>query len=109
MTTRCNYIPCIKELNTKDRPRPDVDECKQFGVFDVRRILQSLEELVQDRHKLHALLTLSRRKEQHQDAVFEDPGDFALCVEFILVPVVLYQNSIQEQVHHDERKVVGKG
>lgn len=84
--------------------RPDVDEGEQFGVFNVRWIFQSLKKVIQNRQELLAPAALCRCKEQHQDAVFEDPGDLSLCVEFILVPVVLHQNSVQEQVHHDDRE-----
>lgn len=73
---------------------PDVDECEQFRVFDVCWIFQSLKEVVQNRHKLQALFTFSRCKEQHDDAIFENPHDLTLSVEFVLVPVVLDENSV---------------
>lgn len=93
---------CVEEIK-KQSHRPDVDESEQFGVLDVRGIFQSLKKVVESGQKLPALVALSGRKEQHHDAVFEDPGDLALRVELILVPVVLHQNSVQEQVHHDGR------
>lgn len=89
-------------IKEKERQRPDVNECEQFGVFDVRWIFQSLKKVIENRQKLLTLVTLSRCKEQQNDAVFENANDLTLRVEFILVPVVLHQNSVQEQVHHDE-------
>lgn len=85
-----------------DKTRPDEDEREQFGVFDVSRILQPLEEIVENRQKLLTLWAGSGRKEKQRDAVLEDADDLALCVELVLVPVVLHQDSVQEQVHHDE-------
>lgn len=85
---------CIEEITERQRSRPDVDECEQFGVFDVRWIFQPLKEVIQNRYKLLALVALSRRKEQHHDTILEDADNLALCVEFILVPVVLYQNPV---------------
>lgn len=82
--------------------RPDEDESEQLGVFDISRILQLLEEVVEKRQKLLTLLAGGRREEKQRDAVFKDADNLALRVELVLVPVVLHQDSVQEQVHHDE-------
>lgn len=76
--------------------KPDVDERHQLGVLDVRRIFQPLEEVVEDGNKLLALFTLGAGKEEQHDAVLQNPCDLPLCVELILVPVVLYEDSVQE-------------
>lgn len=94
-------ITCVHQKHQK-KGRPDVDKCKQFGVFNVCRVFESLKKVIQNRHKLLTLFTLSSCKKQQQDPVFKNPDDLTLRVELILVPVVLHQNSVQEQVHHDE-------
>lgn len=81
---------------------PDEDESEQLGVFNISRILQPLEEVVENRQKLQTLLAGGRCEEKQRDAVFKDADNLALRVELVLVPVVLHQDSVQEQVHHDE-------
>lgn len=93
----------------EDGQRPNVDEGEQGWVFNVGRILQPLEEIIQHGQEFFALFTLGRGKEKHHDAVLQNPVDLSLCVEFILVPVVLHQHSVEEQVHHDGRVPVGEG
>lgn len=102
--TRCErelrHHTCVQRGDKSERP--DEDESEQLGVFDISRILQPLEEVVEKRQKLSTLLAGGRRKEKQRDAVFKDADNLALCVELVLVPVVLHQDSVQEQVHHDE-------
>lgn len=103
-------VTCVHQRDKgKERLRPDVDESEQFRVFDISWIFQSLKKIIQNWCKLLALFILSRCKEQQQDAVFKDRDNLALCVELILVPVVLHQDMVEEQVHHDETTAVGKG
>lgn len=86
-------ITCVHQID-KRKKEPDVDNCKQFGVFDVRWIFQSVKKVIKNRQKLLTFATLSRSKEQQHNAVFKDPNNLALRVELILVPVVLHQNSV---------------
>lgn len=90
---------CVRRGDGSERP--DDDEREQLGVFDVRRILQPLEEVVEKGQKLLTLWAGGRREEEQRDAVFKDADNLALRVELVLVPVVLHQDSVQEQVHHD--------
>lgn len=108
--TRCErelrHHTCVQRGGRSERP--DEDESEQLGVFDISRILQPLEEVVEKRQKLLTLLAGGRREEKQRDAVFKDADNLALRVELVLVPVVLHQDSVQEQVHHDEGTRGGK-
>lgn len=79
-----------EQTRGKSGRKPDVDERHQFWVLNVRRILQPLEEVIEDRNKLLALFTLCAGEKEQHNAVLQNPCDLPLCVELILVPVVLH-------------------
>lgn len=80
---------------------PDVQENQLSSAVHVKFIRQSFEEVAERGSKLLAALACSRCKEEHEDAVLQAQDDLSFCVQLVLVLVVLYQDVLDEQVHHD--------
>lgn len=81
---------------------PNVQENQLSRAIHIEFICQPFEEVFERGRKPLAALTCRRCKEKHQDAVLQAQIDLTLCVQLILVLVVLYQDVVNEQVHHDE-------
>lgn len=81
---------------------PNVKENQLSSTIHIEFICQTFEEVGERGRKLLAVLTCSRGKEEHQDAVLQAHGDLTFCVQLILVLVVLHQNPVNKQVDHNE-------
>lgn len=80
---------------------PDVQEHQLSGAVHIGLIGQVFEEAGERGSKPLAALTRGRTEEKHQDAVLQARDDLALCVQVVLVRVVLHQDPVNEQIHHD--------
>lgn len=81
---------------------PNVQENELSRTIHMEFVRQPFKEVLERGSELLAALTFSGCKEEHQDAVLQAHDNLTFCVQLILVFVVLQQNPINEQVHHDE-------
>lgn len=80
---------------------PNVEEHQLSGAIHVGFICQAFEEAGERRSELLAALTRGRSKEKHQDAVLQTCDNLTFRVQLILVRVVLHQDPVDEEIHHD--------
>lgn len=80
---------------------PNVEEHQLSRAIHVGFICQASEEAGERRSELLAALTRSRSKEKHQDAVLQTRHHLAFRVQLVLVRVVLHQDPVNEEIHHD--------
>lgn len=81
---------------------PNVQENELSRAIHIEFVCQLFKKVLERGSKLLAALTRSRGKEEHQDAILQAHDNLTFCVQLILVLVVLHQNPINKQVHHDE-------
>lgn len=80
---------------------PNVEEDQLSGAIHVGFIGQLLEEAGEFGSKEPAALAHNTSKEEQQDAVLQTSRDLPFRVQLVLVCVVLQQDSVDEQIHHD--------
>lgn len=86
---------------------PNVEEDQLSRAIHVGLISQLFEEAGEPGSEELAALAGDASKEKQQDAVLEAGHDLPFRVQLVLVRVVLQQDPVDEQIHHDGRG--GKG